>query len=152
VRFDAATLIEPLRIDDAARRNCDIVGAYALQYRFRIRSLDVDLAERAHVKEADPGAHRHMLGRDQRMPTRAAPGVVSRRRRATLYLGLRQEPMGPLPAGHLAEMGAARCQLLVHWSVAHAPCSGELPERKMIRIEQAKRLRNAGDDEGARRL
>src|SRR5262249_3022814 len=43
-------------------------------------------------------------------------------------------------------------QLLVHWSVAHAPCSGELPERKMIRIEQAKRLRNAGDDEGARRL
>src|SRR5262249_27830617 len=121
IRFDAAALIEPLRIDDAARGNRDIVGAYALQYRFRVRSLDVDLAEWAHVKEGDPGAHRHMLGRDQRMPSRAAPGVVCRRHRAALYLGLRQEPMGPLPAGHLAEMGSPRCQLLVHSSVAHAP-------------------------------
>ena len=46
-------LVEPLRVDDAAGRDRDVVGRDALQHGLGIGALDAELAERAHVEQAD---------------------------------------------------------------------------------------------------
>src|SRR4029450_38872 len=51
VGLDAAAIIKPLRVNDTAGGDCDIVGTEALQNGLRIRSLHADLAEGAHVEE-----------------------------------------------------------------------------------------------------
>src|SRR5262249_60896539 len=133
-----------------AGRTVTLVGAYARPPRLCTGSLDADLPEWAQVEDTAPGANGHVLPRDVSMPARTAPGIVRLRR--PCRIGIPQEPMGPLPSRHLAEIGALCCQLLVQRAVAHAPRGGELAKREMFGIEEAQRLGNARHDEGARRL
>ena len=50
VAFDAAALVEHLGVDDAARRDVDLVGANPLQEGERILALDPDFSKRRHVE------------------------------------------------------------------------------------------------------
>ena len=74
-----------------------------------IRPFNPEFRETAEVEEVDAFAHRPMLGGRQVKPVLPAIAVpVGGRRR-----GVGVEPIGPFPAGGLAETGAGGGQAVV---------------------------------------
>ena len=61
VGLDAAALIEPLRVDDLADGNRDVVGANPVEHGLGVRAFEHELGKRRLVEQADALAHRAML-------------------------------------------------------------------------------------------
>ena len=138
VGLDAAAVVEPLRVDDAARGNRDVVGADAVERRLRVGAGHHDLAEAALVDQPDALAHRPMLVRRILEPVLAPPGI--------LVPGLdpfRRVPVGTLPAGGLPEAGPARREPVVEGRPADAARRRELPEGPAHVVEEAQPLDDA---------
>ena len=143
VGLDAAVAIEPLRVDDAARRHGHVVGRDALQYGLRVAALDADLAERREVEEADARAHRRVLRGGVLEPGLPPPAVAVLGLLAACARRLGQEPVGALPAGRLAETGASLREPLVQWRDAHAARAHGAAIGELVGIVQAERLADA---------
>ena len=148
VGLDAAVGVQPLRVDDAAGLDGDVVGADALQHGFGIGALDADLAERRHVEQGDAGAHGGVLGGGVVEPVLALPAVAVFGLLALGAGALGQIPERALPAGGLAEAGAARFQPLVERRVAHAARGLVVAIGEVVGVEQAERLGDAIDKVG----
>ena len=137
IGLDAAALVQPLRIDDAAGRDRDVVRADPLQRRFGVAPLKEELAERGQVEQTDALAHGPVLVRPVLEPGGAPVGVVVLGRDAG-----RREPARPLPAGRLGEAGAARLEAIMERRGARRPRRGVLPKRPVHRVEQARAPRS----------
>ena len=79
-----------------------------------------------------------------REPVLALPAILVRTLFACGFRSLWQEPAGPLPACRLGKNRAARLQPLVQGRVAHIAGGFKLSEGKMVGVQQAQRLCNAG--------
>ncbi len=101
----AAAVVEQRRVDRAAGRHRDVVGAQVLQRSLRVAALDGDLGERGLVEDRDLGASGEMLGGAVAEPVLPAPAVFDN----WLDSG-RREPVRPLPAHLRAETRAASVQ------------------------------------------
>jgi hypothetical protein len=138
VALDATALVEHLGVDDLARRHVHIVGAKPLQEGAGIAPFDADLAERGHVEQADAVADRQMFVALVVEPVLPFPGIA-----VLALLALTREPVGPLPAGNLAEHRAACLQMFMERGAPDVPRGRHLPVGKMVGIEQAERLGDA---------
>src|SRR4051812_16179925 len=61
IRFDAAALIQPLGINDAAGWHGYVIGADPIKLSFGIDPLDEEFSERALIEERHPLARRPVL-------------------------------------------------------------------------------------------
>src|SRR6516164_8721714 len=97
VALDPAARIQKLRVDDRADRTVDVVVGEPLEQRQRARSLDVELAERGEVEEADALANRAVLDPDtvEEIGARLTPAPLIRTGPAAGRAG--HEVVGALP-------------------------------------------------------
>src|SRR6185437_1048127 len=103
-----AALVEPLRVDDAAGRDGDVVRREALEHALGVAPLEQELAERGLVEEADALAHGAVLGGRMVEPVLPSVGVFVFRNGSGGGV-----PVRPLPPRRLAETGAARGEAVV---------------------------------------
>ena len=119
---EAAAGGEHRRVDHAAVRNVHLPGGDRLHGFERVRSDDVEDAERREVEHRRPVAHRQVLGVDDRRPPARVPLVLAPSDAVLLdEPRVRLVPVGPLPRGRLVEDGAELLLLLVEGRAAHAP-------------------------------
>ena len=135
VGLDAPALVQPVGVDDAPRLDVHVGGAHPLQDAGRVPPFHEELGEARLVEEGGPFARRAVLGRRMLEPVLAAEGVFVDRLHAR-----RRVPVGPLPAGRLAEARAARGEALVERGVADVPRRLVLPERIVARVEEPQGL------------
>ena len=147
VGLDAAAIVEPLRVDDAAHRHIHLAGREAVEHRTGVPALDEVLGEAGLVEERDIVAHRAALGARVLEPVLAAVGVFVLR----LDAGWR-EPVRALPARGLAHAGARGDQAVVQRRAARAARRPVLVVRPVHRVEQPQRLDRAVAQVAAVRL
>src|SRR5690606_1790629 len=114
VGLDPAALVEPVGIDDPARLDVDVGRRYALQAAAGVATAHEVLGEARLVEQRHPLARGGMLGGGVAEPVLPAEGILVAR-----FYARRSEPVGPLPAGYLAEAGAVRGESLVNRRVAY---------------------------------
>ena len=144
VGFDAAAGIEPLRVDDLADGNVDLIVAGPLQQGAGVAAGDEELGEARLVEQADALAHRHVLLARGIEPVLAAVGIGVFGR-----LARQREPVRPLPAGDLAKAGAGCGESIVQAGAPHAPRRAVLVVGPVHGVEQAQRLGDAWHQEMA---
>ena len=111
VALDAAARVEHLRVGDGADGPRDAVVAHPLQELGRPVAADLELGERGEVEERRGLAAGTVLLADGGRPQLARPAARPQRLVTERRVGL--EPVGPLPAGLLAERGAQLLELRV---------------------------------------
>ena len=138
VRLDAAAGVQHLRIDQAAGRHVDVVGAEPLEHRERVGALETELAERGLVEEPDRFTHGAVLVRRARKPVLATVAVAVGRFHPRLRV-----PVGALPAHHDTEARATGREPIVQHARANAARGQRLQERPVHRVEGAHHLHRA---------
>ncbi len=135
IGLDAAALIEPLGVNDAARLDVDIVGADAVQHLAGIAALDGKFGEARLIEEGAIGHQPFGLVVGARKPVLAAIAVFVFRFDAAAGI-----PVGPFPAIDFAEYGAELLGLLVDGRAAHAARCLSLAIGPVHGIEKAQTL------------
>ena len=131
--------VQPLGINRPAWRDRHVIGRDILQQGLGVRPFNPEFRETAEVEEGGAFAHRPMLGGRQVKPVLPPIAVaVGGRRR-----GVGVEPIGPFPAGGLAETCAGGGQAVVQRRMAHAARRRRLPVRPMHGVKKAQRLGRA---------
>src|ERR1019366_9850408 len=102
IRFDAAALVQPLRVDDSAGRNRHVIGGDSIDYALGIAAFQPKLGERRLIEKTDTGAHGVVLPGAGFEPILTAIAVVV----AGFATGW-GVPIGAFPAERLAEARAA---------------------------------------------
>ncbi len=108
IGLDAAVVVAPLRVDDPADLDVDVVGRDVVQHGGRIRPADDVLRVAAEVEEPDRVAHRPVLGGVGVEPVGTAVAVPVGRGGSGLT-----EPVGAFPAAQLPEAGPRRGESVV---------------------------------------
>ncbi len=101
-------IVEPVGVDHASRRDVDVGAGNALQYADRVAPLHQVLGKAALVEQHHFLARGAVLGGAVLEPVLLAEAVLVFRLDA-----FGREPVGPLPAGDLAEAGVVLLQALV---------------------------------------
>ena len=135
IRLDAAALVQPLCVDDAAGLHIDLVGADPAEHPGRVPALQAELRERRLVEQPHVLAHGPMLGGRVVEPVLAPVAVLVARGHA-----LRRVPVRPLPAREFPVAGAGRRQAVVQRRPAHAPRRLELAIRVVHGVEKTQTL------------
>ena len=138
IGLDAAARVEHLRVDHAADRNIDVVGAEPLERVERVGAVETQLGKRGLVEEPDRLPHRAVLGGSAAKPV-LPPVAVSIHR---LHAG-RRVPVGALPAHHHAEARAARGEPIVERAPPHPARGGRLQVRPVRSVGRADHLARA---------
>ena len=138
VGFDAAAIVQPLRVHEPAGLDGNVVGADPAQDRLGVAALDELLPEAGLVEQADGLADRVVLASRALEPVLALVAVLVARRDA-----IDGVPVRALPPGRLAEDRARRRELPVERRAAHAPRGLDLAERPVHVVQQAEDLRRA---------
>ena len=116
-----AALVQHAGVDGAAGIDGNGVGDQAIEQGVRVRPLDQQLGERAHVEDGDALAAGTVFLRDPRMPVLVAPAVLDLR-----FGGRRREEVGALPAHLGAEAGARVAQVGIQRRTAEGTGAFEL--------------------------
>ena len=135
IGLDAARIVEPLRVDDAAGRHVHLVGGNPAQHPRGVPALEAELGEGGLVEQAHPVTHRAVLFRRTGEPVLAAEAVFVAGLRA-----VRRVPVRPLPAEGLAVTGTARREAIVERRAAHPPRGRVLAEGPVHVVEEAEGL------------
>ena len=137
IRFDAAPLVQPLGIDDAAGTHVNVVRTDVVQHPGGIRALEPELGERGQVEQPHLLAHRPVFRRGMLKPV--LPSIT------VLVAGqarVRRVPVGPLPARDLAVAGADGLQAIVERRFANAAGGVVLTIGVVGGVQQAEALRD----------
>ena len=132
VGLDAATLVQPLGIDNAPRLHVDVRCRNAVQHLQRIAALDRVFGEARLIEEGAVGHQLLGLIVGAGEPVLAAIGIFIFRLHAIARI-----PVGALPAVHLAEHGAELLLVVVQRRAPDAARRLRLPVRPMHGVEQA---------------
>ena len=109
VGLDPAVVVEPLGVGDPPRLAVHVAGRQLVEHRARVGAGHRELRHERHVHQPDALAHRAVLVGPLLEPRRVAPGRLGDR-----VAPGPGEPVGALPAGHLAQQPAVADQPLVH--------------------------------------
>ena len=105
-----AIIIQELGIDNLAIRHRHVIAAQPLQHRLGIAADNPDLAKARQVEHANTRPYRVMFIGAVVEPVLALPAIFIFGLLASRAFGLRQEPVGALPAADLTETGSASLQ------------------------------------------
>jgi hypothetical protein len=147
IRFDAAALVQPLGVDDAARLDIDIRGADSVQHLAGIASLDRIFGKTRLVEEGAVGHQLLCLVARAGEPVLAAIAVLIFR----LY-AIARIPVGALPAVHFTEDGAQFLCVRIKRRTAHTAGRLGLAIGPMHGVEETQALRHAVAHIGLDRL
>ncbi len=135
VRFDASSVVQPLRVDKPSDIAVDIVGTDVVQDTHGVATLQPEFGEGRLVEQADTLTHGHVLGGRIVEPVLPSPAVFVCGRHAR-----RRIPVGALPAERLAVTGADGAETFVKRRSANTARCFVLPEWPVRRIQQAQAL------------
>src|ERR1700722_1685065 len=135
VSFYAATFIEPLRVDDPADRDREVVCRDPVEDVLRVRTLDDEFGEGRLVEQADRLANCPMFVGGKRKPILPAIAV------SVLWrLSLGCVPVWAFPARGLAKAGPRRLEPIMQHGTPRPTRRFRLPKRPMHGVEQTQGL------------
>ena len=140
VGLQQAACVEPLGVGDAADVAVHRVGRQLVEQRTGVAALHAEGGHEAHVGERHRVAGGLVLGAPLLPEARPAPGE-----RARVGGEARSgEPVGALPAAHIAERRALRGQRLVQRRALHAAGGLHRPVRVVALVHHPQRLDGTG--------
>ena len=138
VGFDAAVLIQPLRVDDAARGNIDVRARQTVQEGASVFTLHEEFREAGLVEQGDGIAHCEAFFAAVVEPVLAAIAVF------VLRVGARRGiPVRAFPTSGLTHAGARGHETVVQRRAARATRGLVLVVRPVHGVQQAQRFHGA---------
>ncbi len=147
VRLDATAIIQPLRVDNLANGNIDVVGADVIEVLRCVFSFDKELTEGRLIKK------HHVTLQPVGLELRAGEPVLPSVGIGVLWLhAITGIPVRPFVTIHLSEHGAQFLGLSIERRTPDAARRFGLPVRPVHGIEKPQRLRDTLADVGLVRL
>jgi len=137
VTVRSASLVQPLRVNDFSRCDCDIIGADPIEYAGGIGTLEAKLGERRLIEYSDRITHRMVFPGAVIEPILTSIAVFVARLDT-----LGRVPVGAFPAERLAEASAEERKPVVQRGLAHAARGFVLTERPMRGVQQPQAFRD----------
>ena len=138
VGLDAAVLVEPLRVGDGPGAPSTAPAETRSSTAPASAPRHPELRHEAHVHQADALTDRSVLGLPLLEPRRPPPRRLGARRDARPG-----EPVGALPAGHLAQVAALLDQPVVHGGEQHVSGRVQLLSGRVRGVDGAEDLGGA---------
>ena len=135
IGLDTALLVQPLRINQLARRDIDVIGANPVEHAHRIAALQPELCKARLIEQANRFAHRLAFSRCRIEPVLPAIAIFIFR-----FGTGRCIPVRSFPAKGFAMAGTGGLQSIVQRRFAYAARRFILLERPVRRVQQPQAL------------